>query len=46
VPVEVGRSGTDRDEADIHVDAVAEADDLAQQPSTLVDAIGGIVPDP
>jgi hypothetical protein len=38
--VEVGRGGTDRDEADIHVHSVADADDVAQQPPVPVDAIG------
>jgi hypothetical protein len=40
VPVEVGGGGTDGDEADVHVDAVADADDVAQQPPVLIDAIG------
>jgi hypothetical protein len=40
VPVEVGRGRTDGNEADIHVDAVANADDVAQQPPVVVDPVG------
>jgi hypothetical protein len=40
VPVEVGGGGTDGDEADVHVDAVADTDDVAQQPPVLIDAVG------
>jgi hypothetical protein len=39
VPVEVGRGRADGNEADIHVDAVPNADDVAQQPPVLVDAV-------
>src|SRR4029450_4163489 len=40
VPVEVGRGGTDSDEADIHVDAVADADDVTEQSPVAVHSVG------
>jgi hypothetical protein len=40
-PAGVGRSkrggGTDSDEADVDIDPIADADDVAQQPPVLVD---------
>jgi hypothetical protein len=40
VPVEVRSGRSDGNEADIHVDAVPNADDIAEQSPVLVDAVG------
>jgi hypothetical protein len=47
--VEVGRRGSDRHEADVDVDSVARANDVAKEPAILVDAVSrglGRQPDP
>ncbi len=38
--VEVRRGGADRDEVDVHVEAVPHSDHVAQQPAVLVDTVG------
>ena len=37
--VEVGRGGTERDKTDVHVQPVPRTNDVAQEPSVLVDSI-------
>jgi hypothetical protein len=38
--VEVGRGGTESDEAEVHVKAVLDSHDVAQETSVLVDTVG------
>jgi hypothetical protein len=40
-PVEVGRRGPDCDEADVHVEAVADAGHVAEQAAVTVNGVGG-----